>query len=81
MKLLTIMKNKKILIIGVFALFTVGNMNAQKKPYLDKNKTIEQRIELLLPLMTLEEKVGQMNQYNGFWDVTGPAPKGGNAEL
>ena len=81
MKLLATMKNKKILIIGVFALFTVGNMNAQKKPYLDKNKTIEQRIDLLLPLMTLEEKVGQMNQYNGFWDVTGPAPKGGNAEL
>ncbi len=78
---LIIMKNKKILIIGVFALFTAGNMNAQKKPYLDKNKTIEQRIDLLLPLMTLEEKVGQMNQYNGFWDVTGPAPKGGNAEL
>ncbi|MBZ4043009.1 beta-glucosidase BglX [Flavobacterium hibisci] len=75
------MKNKKILIIGVFALFIAGNMNAQKKPYLDKNKTIEQRIDLLLPLMTLEEKVGQMNQYNGFWDVTGPAPKGGNAEL
>ncbi|MEL1254295.1 beta-glucosidase BglX [Flavobacterium sp. DGU38] len=75
------MKNKRILIIGVFALFTAGNMNAQKKPYLDKSKTIEQRIDLLLPLMTLEEKVGQMNQYNGFWDVTGPAPKGGNAEL
>jgi beta-glucosidase len=31
--------------------------------------------------MTLEEKVGQMNQYNGFWDVTGPAPKGGSSEL
>ena len=77
---LTIMKNK-ILIIGVLTLFTAGNMNAQKKPHLDKNKTIEQRIDLLLPLMTLEEKVGQMNQYNGFWDVTGPAPKGGNAEL
>ena len=30
--------------------------------------------------MTLEEKVGQMNQYNGFWDVTGPSPKGGDAE-
>ncbi|WP_163400556.1 beta-glucosidase BglX [Flavobacterium fluviatile] len=75
------MKNKRILIIGIFALFTAGNMNAQKRPYLDKNKTIEQRIDLLLPLMTLEEKVGQMNQYNGFWDVTGPAPKGGNAEL
>ncbi|OXG08379.1 beta-glucosidase [Flavobacterium araucananum] len=75
------MKNKKLITVGVFALFTVGNMNAQKKPYLDKNKTIEQRIDLLLPLMTLEEKVGQMNQYNGFWDVTGPAPKGGSEAL
>ena len=53
------MKNKKILIIGVITLFTVGNMNAQKKPYLDKTKTTEERIDLLLPLMTLEEKVGQ----------------------
>jgi beta-glucosidase len=75
------MKNKKLITVGVFSLFTVGNMNAQKKPYLDKNKTIEQRIDLLLPLMTLEEKVGQMNQYNGFWDVTGPAPKGGSEAL
>jgi beta-glucosidase len=25
--------------------------------------------------MTLEEKVGQLNQYNGFWDITGPTQK------
>jgi beta-glucosidase len=25
--------------------------------------------------MTLEEKVGQLNQYNGFWEITGPTPK------
>ena len=29
--------------------------------------------------MTLEEKVGQLNQYNGFWDITGPTPKDGQA--
>ena len=29
--------------------------------------------------MTIEEKVGQMNQYNGFWDATGPSPKNGSA--
>ncbi|MEL6976216.1 MAG: glycoside hydrolase family 3 N-terminal domain-containing protein, partial [Bacteroidota bacterium] len=39
------------------------------------------KIEDLLAKMTLEEKVGQMNQYNGFWDVTGPAPEGGNAAI
>ena len=30
--------------------------------------------------MTLKEKIGQMNQYNGFWNVTGPTPKEGNAK-
>jgi len=29
--------------------------------------------------MTLEEKIGQMNQYNGFWNATGPAPSEGDA--
>ncbi len=43
--------------------------------------SIEERVNTLLQKMTLEEKVGQMNQYNGFWDVTGPAPKEGNAKL
>ncbi len=41
---------------------------------------IDQKVENLLSKMTLEEKIGQMNQYNGFWDFTGPAPKGGDAE-
>ncbi|MEM9000479.1 MAG: beta-glucosidase BglX [Bacteroidota bacterium] len=44
-----------------------------------KAKTIDQKVASLLNLMTLEEKVGQMNQYNGFGDVTGPVkPKGGD---
>ncbi len=32
------------------------------------------RVDALLKKMTLTEKVGQMNQYNGFWDATGPVP-------
>ncbi|MFM7646407.1 MAG: beta-glucosidase BglX [Sphingomonadales bacterium] len=39
--------------------------------------SIEKAIDRLLAKMTLEEKIGQMNQYNGFWDVTGPAPQAG----
>ncbi len=34
--------------------------------------TIDQRVDSLLRLMTLEEKAGQMNQYNGPWAATGP---------
>ena len=51
----------------------------------DNNKkvaelTIHQRVDELMAKMTLKEKIGQMNQYNGFWDVTGPSPKEGNAK-
>lgn len=35
-------------------------------------------IKELLSKMTLEEKIGQMNQYNGFWDFTGPKPEMGD---
>lgn len=40
---------------------------------------IAKKVDSLLSLMTLSEKVGQMNQYNGFWNVTGPAPSEGDA--
>ena len=41
--------------------------------------TIDRKVNDLLAKMTLEEKIGQMNQYNGFWNFTGPSPKGGDA--
>ncbi len=41
---------------------------------------IGQKVEDLLAKMTLEEKVGQMVQYNGFYDATGPAPSSGGAQ-
>lgn len=42
--------------------------------------SIRQRVSDLMSKMTLEEKIGQMNQYNGFWNVTGPSPAEGNAK-
>jgi len=42
-------------------------------------QVLDQKVDSLLSLMTLSEKIGQMNQYNGFWDVTGPAPSEGDA--
>jgi beta-glucosidase len=51
--------------------------------YLNETDSIipsDKKAEILLSKMTLEEKIGQMNQYNGFWDFTGPSPKSGDAE-
>lgn len=52
---------------------SLSSLFAQSSPA----DSIERAIDRLMAKMTLEEKIGQMNQYNGFWDVTGPAPKAG----
>ena len=43
------------------------------------NLPVDRRVDSVLKLMTLNEKIGQMNQYNGFWEVTGPVPAEGQA--
>lgn len=43
-------------------------------------RDVETKVDSVLNLMTLEEKVGQMVQYNGSWDLTGPASEVGNKE-
>lgn len=37
-----------------------------------QKKTIDQKVDSVLRLMTLDEKIGQMNQYNDDWTATGP---------
>ncbi|MDP4257852.1 MAG: glycoside hydrolase family 3 N-terminal domain-containing protein [Bacteroidota bacterium] len=37
-----------------------------------QKRTIDQKVDSVLRLMTLDEKVGQMNQYSGNWAQTGP---------
>ncbi|MFZ4428671.1 MAG: glycoside hydrolase family 3 protein, partial [Saprospiraceae bacterium] len=65
---------------GEFASFAVI-ICMSSFPLLAQKKAFEGRIDSLLRIMTLEEKIGQMNQYNGFWDITGPVPTAGDAAL
>ncbi|MBP8790874.1 MAG: beta-glucosidase BglX [Breznakibacter sp.] len=53
---------------------------SQPNPSYSDVPGVAEKVEQLLAKMTLEEKVGQMNQYNGFYDVTGPAPSEGDAK-
>ena len=64
------MKLKLIICVGLF--LNLGNSQVSKN-------SLDQKVDSLLNLMTLQEKIGQMNQYNGFWNVTGPAPTNGDA--
>lgn len=73
---------KKIICYSAVFLAFLACKNDDKVSVIDNNvKQIESKIDSLLKLMTIEEKVGQMNQYNGFWDATGPSPKGGNEAI
>jgi beta-glucosidase len=47
---------------------------------LEKQKAIEGRADSVLKLMTLDEKIGQMNQYNGDWEATGPITPDGDKQ-
>lgn len=64
-------------------LVSCGGANAkssnQNTVYPKEVDSIDLKVNALLARMTLEEKIGQMNQYNGFWDVTGPVPSEGDA--
>jgi len=81
-------------IIGVFAfllLFSCTDKVANtvkdpeiKTPVLsiksNLNPETEKKIDALMAKMTLQEKIGQMNQYNGSFDVTGPQPNEAGAK-
>ncbi|RXJ51439.1 beta-glucosidase BglX [Gelidibacter gilvus] len=80
------MKNFLIIMISssiLTVLVSCGEANASssdhKTIYTKEVDSIELKVNALLARMTLEEKIGQMNQYNGFWDVTGPVPSEGDA--
>jgi beta-glucosidase len=61
------MKNTilNILFILVLNISFIQILSAQKR-------SIDQKVDSVLNLMTLDEKVGQLNQYNDDWTATGP---------
>lgn len=56
---------KSIILTCILACVAVSAVKAQPK-------SIPQKVEALLQKMTLAEKIGQLNQYNGDWAATGP---------
>lgn len=56
---------KKSIILFCLLGFSISAGYAQQQ-------SIPQKVEALLKRMTLAEKIGQLNQYNGDWEATGP---------
>ena len=64
-------KSKGLLAVALLALAPRAGAQALTDPQTEK------KIDALLAQMTLEEKVGQLNQYSNPLDLTGPAPTAG----
>jgi beta-glucosidase len=67
--------NKKVFRVACTLLIAVAQVFACAG-----QKSIDQKVDSVLKLMTLDEKIGQMNQYNGDWDATGPITKDGDKQ-
>lgn len=65
------MQFKNILLLAS-ALLTFNAASAQSK-----SKTVDQKIDSLLALMTLDEKIGQLTLYTTDWGSTGPTIREG----
>jgi beta-glucosidase len=62
----------------VFALIAASLLTAcASSGKSDKESKIEQKVDSVMKLMTLDEKIGQMVLYSSDWDVTGPSLKKG----
>ncbi|WP_081212018.1 beta-glucosidase BglX [Salegentibacter sediminis] len=71
------MKNIHLIVLFLFGSLMVTGQNSEIPSSV---KNVETKVDSVLALMTLEEKVGQLVQYNGSWDLTGPASEMNNKE-
>lgn len=66
---------KKNIVIALLAVVVFSACNQSSKT--SDEKRIDQRVDSVLKLMTLDEKIGQMVLYTSDWDVTGPTLRSG----
>ena len=57
--------NITVLLACLFSIAFIVSATAQER-------SVGQKVDSVLNLMTLEEKIGQLNQYNDDWTATGP---------
>lgn len=63
---------KKFLISIISITVALSVFQSCKSVSADPEATLNRRVDSVLKLMTLEEKIGQMVLYTSDWDVTGP---------
>ncbi len=73
------MKYKYSLVLMIFipVIFILSGCVKEEKGTRFSSLAVEQRIDSLIKIMTLDEKIGQMTLFTSDWDVTGPTMREG----
>jgi beta-glucosidase len=67
--------------IFYIALVGCNQHNSETNSSQNSSNRIDQRVDSLINLMTLEEKIGQLNQYSIGTEMTGPGKKSGRDSI
>jgi len=70
----------KVFILSAVIAITISCTSNKEESIVSTNDTIEYKVDSILKLMTIREKIGQMNQYASSWDLTGPPSNVGEKE-
>lgn len=70
---------KRITAVVLLSFLGITNLSAQNKSTHPDLK-IENKVDSVLRLMTIDEKIGQMVQYSSSWDLTGPPTDANNEQ-
>lgn len=61
--------------LGIFTMLLISCQPGKDAGSNNSASNVEKRVDDLLAKMTLDEKIGQLNQYTARWEMTGPAPE------
>ncbi|MBJ7880832.1 beta-glucosidase BglX [Gelidibacter salicanalis] len=64
--------------LSLIALLLSSSSDTRSVKPSPSNNSIEQKVDSVLALMRLNEKIGQLVQYSGGWDATGPTSSQGD---
>jgi len=73
------MKTNKLFCFIILFFFLIGCSPVKSKKE-DKYKDFKEKVDSVLSLMNLEEKIGQMVLFTSGWDVTGPSMPSSNLQ-
>ncbi|MEM0940903.1 MAG: beta-glucosidase BglX [Bacteroidota bacterium] len=71
------MKKIHFSLLKASIILTLSGINSCQIAVSQKS-SLDRKVDSLLSIMTLEEKIGQTNLYNGNSEMTGPSPQGDN---